>query len=342
MTTRIETEALVIGAGPVGLFQVFQLGLQGIACQVVDALPHVGGQCAELYADKPIYDIPGIPVCTGRELVARLQQQIAPFPTSFHLGQQVKRIERQSDGRLQVDTTAGKLFLASTVFIAAGVGAFVPRHLMLDGLDAFLGTQVFAEDAQPSRWAGQHLVVAGDGDAALQTCLQACEGTDAAASVTLLHRRDQFSAQPELVTKMREACAAGRMRFAAGQPTGLRAEGGRLQALELLNPQGETVVVAAAAVAPAGVQAPVYEKFNPQNAGQYRFVNAGTNTVFLGTGASAAEATANAVAPVAGNPSPAIVLVPGAVEIIRFNKDTYFSGLAAAATTVYVTPGQGL
>ena len=114
MTTRIETEALVIGAGPVGLFQVFQLGLQGIACQVVDALPHVGGQCAELYADKPIYDIPGIPVCTGRELVARLQQQIAPFPTSFHLGQQVKRIERQSDGRLQVDTTAGKLFLAST------------------------------------------------------------------------------------------------------------------------------------------------------------------------------------------------------------------------------------
>jgi thioredoxin reductase (NADPH) len=240
MTTRIETEALVIGAGPVGLFQVFQLGLQGIACQVVDALPHVGGQCAELYADKPIYDIPGIPVCTGRELVARLQQQIAPFPTSFHLGQQVKRIERQPDGRLQVDTTAGKHFLASTVFIAAGVGAFVPRHLMLDGLDAFLGTQVFAEDAQPSRWAGQHLVVAGDGDAALQTCLQACEGTEAAASVTLLHRRDQFSAQPERVAQMRQACTAGRMRFVAGQPTGLRAEGGRLQALELLNPQGET------------------------------------------------------------------------------------------------------
>lgn len=240
MTTRIETEALVIGAGPVGLFQVFQLGLQGIACQVVDALPHVGGQCVELYADKPIYDIPGIPVCTGRELVARLQQQIAPFPTSFHLSQQVKRIERQSDGRLQVETTAGKHFLASTVFIAAGVGAFVPRHLMLDGLDAFHGTQVFAEEALPSRWAGQRLVVAGDGDAALQTCLQACEGAEAAASVTLLHRRDQFSAQPELVTKMREACAAGRMRFAAGQPTGLRAEGDRLQALELLNPQGET------------------------------------------------------------------------------------------------------
>jgi len=108
------------------------------------------------------------------------------------------------------------------------------------------------------------------------------------------------------------------------------------------SPLGKTVVVAAAGTAPAGVQAPVSEKFNPQNAGQYRFVNAGSNTVFLGTGASAAEATANAVAPVAGNPSPAVVLVPGAVEILRFNKDTYFSGLASGATTVYVTPGQGL
>jgi hypothetical protein len=108
------------------------------------------------------------------------------------------------------------------------------------------------------------------------------------------------------------------------------------------NPIGKTVALAAAAVAPAGVQAPVYEKFNPQNAGQYRFVNAGTNTVFLGTGPTAALAQAASVAPVAGTPSDAIVLVPGAVEIIRFNKDTFFSGLAAAATTVYVTPGQGI
>lgn len=107
-------------------------------------------------------------------------------------------------------------------------------------------------------------------------------------------------------------------------------------------PLGETTVVAAAAIAPAGIQATVYTKFNPQVTGQYRFINAGTNTVFLGAGVSAAEATANAVAPVAGNPSPAIVLVPGAVEILRFNKDTYFSGLASAATTVYITPGQGL
>ena len=108
------------------------------------------------------------------------------------------------------------------------------------------------------------------------------------------------------------------------------------------SPLGETIVVAAAGTAPAGIHAPVYQKYDPQYAGQYRFVNAGTNTVFLGTGASAAEATDNAVAPVAGNPSPAVVLLPGAVEILRFNKDTYFSGLASGATTVYVTPGQGI
>ena len=240
MTTPIDTEALVIGAGPVGLFQVFQLGLQGIHAHVVDALPHVGGQCTELYAGKPIYDIPGIPFCTGSELVDRLQQQVAPFKPTLHLGQQVSHVERLPDQRLQVQTASGPTFQTQTLFIAAGVGAFVPRRMVLDGLSPFEGTQVFAEHPTPERWAGQHLVVAGDGDTALQTCLDASQGPQAAASVTLLHRRDQFSAAPELIAPMRQACAAGHMRFVAGQPTGLRAEGGRLQALELLNPQGNT------------------------------------------------------------------------------------------------------
>jgi thioredoxin reductase (NADPH) len=240
MTAPIDTEALVIGAGPVGLFQVFQLGLQGLHCHVLDALPHVGGQCAELYGQKPIYDIPGIPFCTGLELVERLQQQIAPFTPRLHLGQQVDRIERRPDQRLQVITSAGQTFCTTTLFIAAGVGAFVPRRMALDGLAAFEGTQVFAEHPTPERWAGQHLVVAGDGDAALQTCLDASQGPQAAASVTLLHRRDQFTAEPELITQMREACEAGHMRFVPGQPTGLRTEAGRLHALELLTPQGET------------------------------------------------------------------------------------------------------
>jgi thioredoxin reductase (NADPH) len=240
MTAPIDTEALVIGAGPVGLFQVFQLGLQGVHCHVVDALPHVGGQCAELYGQKPIYDIPGIPFCTGIELIERLQQQIAPFKPTLHLGQQVDSVERLPDQRLQVITSAGRIFRTPTLFIAAGVGAFVPRRMALDGLAAFESTQVFAEHPAPERWAGQHLVVAGDGDTALQTCLDACQGPQAAASVALLHRRDQFSAAPELIAQMRQACVDGRMRFVAGQPTGLRTDAGRLQALELLNPQGDT------------------------------------------------------------------------------------------------------
>lgn len=239
MNHPIETEALVIGAGPVGLFQVFQLGLQGIHCHIVDALPHVGGQCAELYPAKPIYDIPGIPFCTGHELVERLQQQVAPFKPTLHLGQQVSTIERQADQRLAVCTDKGQTFFVRTLFIAAGVGAFVPRRMALDGLNAFEGSQVFAEHASPERWAGQHLVVAGDADTALQTCLDASQGPQAAASVTLLHRRDQFAATPELISQMRQACSAGRMRFVAGQPTDVRIEHGRLQALELLNPQGE-------------------------------------------------------------------------------------------------------
>lgn len=240
MTTPIDTEALVIGAGPVGLFQVFQLGLQGIPCHLIDALPHVGGQCAELYGQKPIYDIPGIPFCTGLELIERLQQQIAPFQPTLHLSQQVDSVERLPDQRLLVSTSTGQTFRTHTLFIAAGVGAFVPRRMALEGLTAFEGTQVFAEHPAPERWAGQHLVVAGDGDSALQTCLDACQGPRAAASVTLLHRRDQFSAAPKLIAQMRQACSEGRMRFVAGQPTGLRNETGRLQALELLNPQGET------------------------------------------------------------------------------------------------------
>ena len=240
MNLPIDTEALVIGAGPVGLFQVFQLGLQGISCTVVDALPHVGGQCAELYGDKPIYDIPGIPFCTGHELIDRLKQQITPFKPSLHLGQQVASVQRLADQRLEVQTSKGLIFRTNTLFIAAGVGAFVPRRMALNGLEAFEDKQVFTENLAPEHWKGLHLVVAGDGDAALQTCLQACQGPDAAASVTLLHRRDQFSAADEWVAQMRQACAEGRMRFVAGQPTGLQIDQDRLQALELLNPQGQT------------------------------------------------------------------------------------------------------
>ena len=236
MATPIETDALVIGAGPVGLFQAFQLGLQGIACHLVDALPHAGGQCAELYADKPIYDIPGLPVCTGRELVERLQQQIAPFKPAFHLGQTVDTLQAAPDGRWAVASSAGQAWLANTVFIAAGVGAFVPRSLPIEGLTPLLGRQVwFASSALPG-FDGQHLLVTGDGDSALQTCLDALPH---AASVTLMHRREQFSAEPARTQAFKAAQTAGRVRFVAGQPTAIATTDERLIGLGYLDAEGQ-------------------------------------------------------------------------------------------------------
>ncbi len=239
MATPIDTDALVIGAGPVGLFQAFQLGLQGISCHMVDALPHVGGQCAELYADKPIYDIPGIPVCTGHELVERLQQQIAPFNPTLHLGQTVEVLQATPDGRWQV-STAQATWLAKTVFIAAGVGAFVPRSLPLEGLAPHMGQHIwFGTQSLPS-FTGQHLLVTGDGDAALQTCLDAI---GQAKSITLMHRREHFAATPERQQAFKTAQAAGQLRFVAGQPTGLETANQRLSALRYLNAQGEEVAL---------------------------------------------------------------------------------------------------
>ena len=236
MATPIDTDALVIGAGPVGLFQVFQLGLQGVACQLVDALPHVGGQCVELYADKPIYDIPGLPVCTGRELVQRLEQQIAPFAPARHLGQQIEQIQALPDGRWAVHSSAGAVWHAKTVFIAAGVGAFVPRSLPIEGLAPHLGRQVHHTSSPLPDMRGQQVLVAGDSDSALQTCLDLAER---AARVTLVHRREHFSAEPERLAAFEAARAAGQVHFVAGQASALVTAGERVQGLQLLLADGQ-------------------------------------------------------------------------------------------------------
>jgi len=137
----IETDAVIIGAGPVGLFQVFELGLLEIKAHVIDSLAYPGGQPIELYPDKPIYDIPAIPVCTGKELTDALLAQIKPFGATFHLGQTVTEVQHREDGRFFVKTSKGTEFLSKTIFIAAGVGAFEPRTLKIDGLDRFSETQ---------------------------------------------------------------------------------------------------------------------------------------------------------------------------------------------------------
>jgi thioredoxin reductase (NADPH) len=239
----IETDAVVVGAGPVGLFQVFQLGLLEIKAHVVDSLACPGGQPVELYPDKPIYDIPGILVCTGQELADRLLAQIKPFGATFHLGQEVTQVQKQEDGRFFIATSKGTGFLTKTVFIAAGVGAFQPRKLKLDGLEAFEDQQVFHSVRNPTDFAGRHLVIAGGGDSALDWAIDFArpDSPHRAASVTLLHRRDGFQAAPASVARMRELCARQAMQFIVGQPTGFdKNPSGQLSALQVTDPDAAT------------------------------------------------------------------------------------------------------
>src|SRR5882672_4789796 len=163
----IETDSVIVGAGPVGLFQVFELGLVEIKAHVVDSLPRIGGQCMELYPDKPIYDIPAVPVCSGRELVESLLKQIVPFHATFHLGQTVSALQRQDDGRFLLETSRGTRFLTRVVIIAAGVGAFEPRRLRVEGLSEFENRQLFYRVRDPAEFAAKRLVIAGGGDSAL-------------------------------------------------------------------------------------------------------------------------------------------------------------------------------
>lgn len=242
----IETDALIVGAGPVGLFQVFELGLLEIGAHVVDSLPQPGGQCIELYPDKPIYDIPGIPATSGRELVGRLLEQIKPFNAPLHLDQEVSALQRLPDGRFAVETRRGLQFIARTVFIAGGVGAFQPKPLRVEGLAAFEGTQLHYRVDDAARFAGRHLVVVGGGDAALHWAnhFADADSVHAAASVTLLHRRDAFQAPAASVQRMRALCAAHRMQFTAGQVSGIElAADGRLSALKVLGSDGVTRVM---------------------------------------------------------------------------------------------------
>jgi thioredoxin reductase (NADPH) len=237
----IETDAVVIGAGPVGLFQVFELGLLEIRAHVVDSLPYPGGQCVELYADKPIYDIPGVPVCTGRELTANLLRQVEPFGTTFHYGQEVTTVQPQEDGRFFLETSKGTRFLTRTVFIAAGVGAFQPRKLKVEGIEKFEGSQVryFADLA--TGFDGKHVVVIGGDDAAVDWATKlATRDAGRAGSVTLLHRRDALQASPASVATLNTLRDEKRMRFVVGQVTACEEEQGALKGLRVTGPDAVT------------------------------------------------------------------------------------------------------
>jgi len=240
----VETDALVIGAGPVGLFQVFQLGLLEINCHVIDALPSPGGQCIELYPDKPIYDIPGTPRTTGRQLTARLLTQIKPFNAPFHLGQVVSQIETQPDGRFQVETALGQQFITKVIIIAAGVGAFQPKLLKIDGLSKFENSQLFYHATPSKGVVGEQLLVIGGDDSALNCAIDlATEGK--AKSITLLHRRDVYQAAPELVAKVHALRDAKALHLMVGQATGFDEQAGKLTAVQVTGVDGQTQAVQA-------------------------------------------------------------------------------------------------
>jgi thioredoxin reductase (NADPH) len=240
----IETDAVIVGAGPVGLFQVFELGLLEIKAHIIDSLAYPGGQCIELYPDKPIYDIPAVPVCTGKELTDNLLKQIEPFGATFHLGQEVTVVAKREDGRFDVETSKGTRFTTKTIFIAGGVGSFQPRTLKVDGIERFDGTQLHYRVKNPAQFAGKNLVIVGGGDSALDWTLNFVqEGPHKAESVILVHRRDGFKAAPASVAKMKELCDAYEMQFMVGQVTGFEEADGRMTSLKVTGGDGVTRVV---------------------------------------------------------------------------------------------------
>jgi len=233
----IQTEVVIVGAGPCGLFQVFELGLLGIKCHLLDSLSGPGGQCAELYPEKPIYDIPALPVCGAQELVDRLMEQIKPFGATMHFGHEVTEVKKREDGRFDVATSQGLRFDAGAVIIAGGVGSFQPRRLGVDGAERFEGSQIFYRVKAAAEFHGTHLVIFGGGDSALDWTLALA---DKAASMTLVHRRAEFRAAPASVAKMQELVAAGRMRFIEGTAQSLVTAGDRLAGVVVKDAAGAT------------------------------------------------------------------------------------------------------
>jgi thioredoxin reductase (NADPH) len=225
MTEPIKTDVLIIGAGPCGLFAVFELGLLDIKAHLVDILDKPGGQCAELYPEKPIYDIPGLPLVTGQGLTEALMEQIKPFGPQFHLNEMVETIERIGDPLFRVTTDGGKVFECKVIVIAAGGGSFQPKRPPIPGIEAYEGNSVHYAVRKMETFRGKRILIVGGGDSALDWTLNLMP---VASHVTLLHRRDQFRAAPDSVNKMHALVQAGTMDLVLGQVTGLEGADGQV------------------------------------------------------------------------------------------------------------------
>ena len=218
MNAVTKTDVLIVGAGPVGLFAVFELGLLDLKCHLIDILDRPGGQCAELYPEKPIYDIPALPTVGAQELVDRLMEQIAPFKPEFTFNRMVSGLERLEDGTFRVTTDENEVFEAKVVVIAAGGGSFQPKRPPIPGIDAFEGTSVFYSVRRMEEFRGHDLVIVGGGDSALDWTLNL---QPIANSVTLVHRRPEFRAAPDSVNKMFALQETGELKFENGQVSAL-------------------------------------------------------------------------------------------------------------------------
>ncbi len=243
----IETDVVIIGAGPVGLFAVFELGLLDLKCHLIDILDRPGGQCAELYPEKPIYDIPAWPEISGQGLTDRLMEQIAPFKPEFHYNRMVSALEKQEDGSFIVTTDENEVFKAKVVVIAAGGGSFQPKRPPIPGIDAYEGSSVFYAVRRMEEFRDHDILIVGGGDSALDWMLNLLP---IAKSMTLLHRRDIFRAAPDSVNKMNALVEQGKMKLQLGQVTGLNGDNGIVSSATVKNSEGEMVDVNCTRVLP--------------------------------------------------------------------------------------------
>lgn len=233
----INTDVVIVGAGPCGLFQVFELGLLGLKSEVIDSIRQPGGQCTELYPDKPIYDIPAIPLCTGEELTDALMKQIQPFNAGMHLGEEVQVVRREDDDTFFVETNSGKQFTSKAVVIAGGVGSFQPRAIRVPNVEEFADKSLHYRVKDPKQFAGKKLVILGGGDSALDWVL---ELVDSAKHLTLVHRRDEYRAMPDSVAKMEKLVAEGRMDdIRSAKATTLNGEGGQVSSIIIQPKEGD-------------------------------------------------------------------------------------------------------
>jgi len=241
MDEPIKTDVVIIGAGPIGLFAVFELGLLDMKCHLIDILDKIGGQCAELYPEKPIYDIPGIPFTSAQGLVNGLLEQIKPFNPQFHLGEMVEKVEKIGDPLFRVTTDQGKVFESKVVVIAAGGGSFQPKRPPIPGVEPYEGTSLFYAVRKMEQFRDKRVLIVGGGDSALDWTLNLAPIT---THLTLLHRRSEFRAAPDSVNKMMALVGEGKIDFVLGQVTSLQGEQGQLSKAVVKTNEGSVYEIA--------------------------------------------------------------------------------------------------